>query len=155
MGRSTHLRDSFAAAVGALLLAGALVAGCGDDGGGDGATTDATTTTASTTSAPVGDDGGTTTAAPTTTQAPGTLIEITVVDGEVTGGGRISVDQDEPVTVRITSDADDEAHVHGFDLTLPLVAGEPAELVFTPDASGIYEVELHDAGTLLFELEVR
>jgi hypothetical protein len=45
-------------------------------------------------------------------------------------------------------------HVHGYDLTADLAAGTPAELSFTATIPGVFEVELHDAGTVLRSLQV-
>jgi hypothetical protein len=49
----------------------------------------------------------------------------------------------------------DEVHVHGYDLTVDLEAGQPGELTFTPNAAGVFEVELEEHGLQLLELEVR
>jgi hypothetical protein len=57
--------------------------------------------------------------------------------------------------LRVTSDVADEVHVHGYDLKVDLEAGVPGELTFTPDAAGVFEVELEKKGLKLIELEVR
>ena len=143
-----------------------VVPACGDD---DAATTTAVTTTspgtvvttappttaASTTTAPT----PTTTTDPfetTTTTAAGlTVIEVTYTDGGVKGAdGRVAVDTGEQVRIEVTSDVADEVHLHGYDLTADVAAGTPAVIEFIADIPGIFEVELEDAGTLLFELQV-
>jgi len=48
----------------------------------------------------------------------------------------------------------DEVHVHGYDMTVDVTPGAEETLEFPADIPGIFEVELEDAGTLLFELEV-
>jgi hypothetical protein len=152
-------RTSRTAITAATLVALVLPLACGDDGDDEPTTTTAVTTTAAETTT----SGATattsadtaTTEAPTTTTAAGTLIEVTVAGGDVQGGGRKTVDKDEPVTIRVTSDEADEIHVHGYDLSADLEAGVPGELTFTPNAAGIYEVELEERGLLLIELEVR
>jgi heme/copper-type cytochrome/quinol oxidase subunit 2 len=147
----------------AFLLALLVPLACGDDD--DAASTGTTLASARTTTTVAGDStttGATAITNPpitnppsTTTAATGTLIEITVAEGKVEGGGRKQVDKDEPVTLRVTSDVADEVHVHGYDLSLDLEAGEPAELTFTPNAAGVFEVELEERGLQLIELEVR
>ncbi len=55
----------------------------------------------------------------------------------------------------VTSDVEDEVHVHGFDLEGPVGPGEPFEVEFTADRTGQFEVETHDAGQVLLFLLVR
>jgi hypothetical protein len=64
------------------------------------------------------------------------------------------VELGETVTLVITSDAADELHVHGYDLTAAVAADRPTTLTFTVDTPGVFEVELHDAGTALLSLQV-
>jgi heme/copper-type cytochrome/quinol oxidase subunit 2 len=142
-------RTSRALSAVALALALAVPLACGDDGtetSFTGTTVPSPTTTSTTT---------TTTAPTTTTEVDATVIDITVSDGKVTGGGRKQVTKDERVTLRVTSDKADEIHVHGYDISVDINANERAELTFTPNAEGVYEVELEDAGIELLELEVR
>lgn len=89
------------------------------------------------------------------TVAEGQRIEVMVAGGQVSGDtGRIPVPAGEQVTLVITSDVADEVHVHGYDLTADLAPEEPAELSFTADIPGVFEVELHDAGSVLLSLQV-
>ena len=80
---------------------------------------------------------------------------VTVTEGGVTGGApRIEAATDDVVRLRVTSDTRDEIHVHGYDLEAPVGPDEPAELTFQADLPGVYDVELHDRGLLIAELEV-
>ena len=82
-------------------------------------------------------------------------IEVTVTGGQVSGDtGRVSVPLGDPVTLVVTGDVADEIHVHGYDLTTALEPGTPAELPFDATVPGVFEVELHDAGTVLLTLQV-
>ena len=58
-------------------------------------------------------------------------------------------------TVRVTSDAADEIHVHGYDKTAPVAAGATAEVSFVANIPGVFEVEFERSHRLLFTLEVR
>ncbi len=58
------------------------------------------------------------------------------------------------VRIEVTSDKDDELHVHGYDKTARLKAGQPAAVEFIADQSGRFEVETHESGLLLCNLEV-
>jgi PBP1b-binding outer membrane lipoprotein LpoB len=85
----------------------------------------------------------------------GQRIEVRVTGGQVSGDtGRVPVAVGEQVTLVITSDVADEAHLHGYDLTADLASGTPAEIAFVATIPGVFEVELHDAGTVLLSLQV-
>ncbi|TCK26816.1 hypothetical protein [Pseudonocardia endophytica] len=90
-------------------------------------------------------------------QAPATKrIEITVAGGKVQGGlQRIEIPLGTPVTLVVTSDENDEVHLHGYDREAELTAGTPATIEFTADQPGVFELELHGSGTQLAKLEVR
>ena len=85
----------------------------------------------------------------------GQRIEVTIAGGEVSGDtGRVPVAVGEQVTLVVTSDVTDEIHVHGYDLTLAVSPGSPAQLSFDATVPGVFEVELHEAGTVLLALQV-
>ena len=93
----------------------------------------------------------------TTTPVPpaGQQLAVQVAGGKVTGDtGRVPVPVGDHVTLTITSDVADEVHVHGYDLTTALTPGTPAELTFDATIPGVFEVELHEAGTVLLSLQV-
>jgi hypothetical protein len=92
---------------------------------------------------------------PASTAAP-TTITVEYASGRVSGDtGRVSVDAGAPVTITITSDVADEAHLHGYDLETELTPGEPAELRFDATVPGVFELELHHAEkVLLLTLQV-
>ncbi|SOE04054.1 hypothetical protein [Blastococcus haudaquaticus] len=97
--------------------------------------------------------------APATSATPaapaGQRIEVTVTGGQASGDtGRVPVPVGEHVVLVVTSDAPDELHVHGYDLGADLVPGTPATIEFDATIPGVFEVELHDAGTQLLSLQV-
>jgi hypothetical protein len=158
MGRTSHRRF---VALAALAVFGPLfLLGCGDDSSSTSST--ATTSAAPTTTGAATGGSATTTGAATATTAPvrttapaGQTIEITVANGKVDNGGRKQVDKGTPLTLRVTSDVADEVHVHGYDLKADVSPGQPAVITFTPDAGGVFEVELEHKGVQLAQLEVR
>lgn len=97
-----------------------------------------------------------TSATPAASPSPtGTVVEVTYAGGEVTGvESRVSVKLGEKVVLRFTSDVAEEIHVHGYDLYTDLAPGTPAEIAFTADIPGSFEVELHEAGRPLYQLRV-
>lgn len=132
-----------------LLLAAVFLAlaGCGGEGTEVSASP---TSTVTTTATPPSTD-----AAPAGTEDV-TVVEIVIADGEVVGGpARTEVDLGDTVRFDVTSDTDDHVHVHGYDLFADVEAGGTAELEFTADIPGQFEVELEDAGFGIAELVVR
>jgi hypothetical protein len=140
-----------------------LLAACGG-GAGPAVTTAApvlpaeTTTTApiESTTTVVAETTSTAAATTTTTStAPaGTLVEMVVANGEVTGGGRVEVDLGEQVVLRVTSDVADEVHIHGYDLRAEVAAGGTIEIAFAAEVPGVFEVELEGLRLPLVDLEV-
>ena len=137
------------AAVAALTTVAALMlAACGDDGSPQAT---GTTTTAATTTGPGTTSGPTTTTADTTP-----TIEVTVVGGKPQGGvRREQVKTGETLVLRVTADVADEVHLHGYDKSADVAPGKPAEIRFTADIPGVFEVELEQRKQKLIELEVR
>jgi hypothetical protein len=133
------------AAVAALTLAA-----CGDDGSPRATgTTTTTTPTAATTSTTI--DGGT-----ATTADPTPVIEVRVVGGRPQGGVRRErIDSGETVVLRVVADVADEVHLHGYDKRADVAPGKPAQIRFTADIPGVFEVELEQRRQKLLDLEVR
>src|SRR5687768_9792706 len=96
-------------------------------------------------------------AAPAAPPVPVTArqFEFDVAQGKVTGPPALQVNQNERVILRVRSDVADELHVHGYDLSAPLPAGEQVSLTFMAGRSGRFEVELHGAHRELGALEVQ
>lgn len=84
------------------------------------------------------------------------LVEVAITDGQVqTDRSRVDISVGTMVRIAVRSDVDDEVHVHGYDLFVPVSPGEPAELEFTADLPGAFEVEAEHSGIELFQLRVR
>lgn len=147
-----HIPDStrawFTAGVVTLTF---FVGACGDDGASQG-----TATTAAEPATDTAADSTTTTReTPTTSEPDQTVHEIEVRGGSVVGGvERLSVRLGETVTIRVRSDVADEMHLHGYDLSQPVGPGAPAELTFTADIPGVFELELEERGLPIAELEI-
>jgi hypothetical protein len=141
------------ATVAALAAAALTVTACGDNGSSQATGTTTTTAPAATTSTTTGPG---TTAKPTTTADPTPVIEVRVAGGKVQGGVRRErVQSGETVVLRVVADVADEVHLHGYDRTANVAPGKPAELRFTADITGVFEVELEQRKQPLLMLEVR
>lgn len=83
------------------------------------------------------------------------LFELVVKQGRlVSGPAVIQVKQGDEVRLVFLVDQADEIHLHGYDLSLSLLPGAPAELSFTADRAGRFEYELHKSHADLGVLEV-
>ena len=135
------------------LVLGCCLAGCGASG--DAAEPVPGSTAPSLSSEPVSPPP--TTPPSTASASPSVqVIEVHIVDGEVhTDADRVEVTSGAAIRLIVTSDADDELHVHGADATAALVAGVPTTVEFTISEPGVFEVETHDSGLLLVQLIVR
>jgi hypothetical protein len=127
------------------LAATLLVAGCSGD---DPAATPSTTPPPSSTSA-----GAT---SPSETAFAGTEIVVALRDGKAfPPTHRVKITKGSAVRLLVTSDVDEELHVHGYDLMKDLPAGQQANLDFTADQAGVFDVEAEESGLQLVQLEVR
>ncbi|KAA1379752.1 cupredoxin domain-containing protein [Aeromicrobium fastidiosum] len=90
-------------------------------------------------------------------KAEGTDVEITIKDGKVTPqGARVEVAAGKPVTLLVTSDVDEEIHVHSDpEHTYQVTAGGSIEKTFTIDRPGQVAVEAHGLGVTIVQLVVR
>ncbi len=111
-------------------------------------TTEGTTTTGAATTAP--------TPTATTPRPRPSAPVIRVRGGErVSGPARITVRRGAGVAFDVVVDRPDELHIHGYERTVPLRANVPARIRFPATLEGIFEMELHGAGTDLATLVVR
>jgi FtsP/CotA-like multicopper oxidase with cupredoxin domain len=137
------------AAVAVAVLAFVIAQPGDDEDGGDlAATTPAQTETE-------GTANGGAEAPPETEQEPPPppepeVTRIQMRGGEVVGGAQdIEVAQGDTVRIVVTSDAPDEIHLHGYDITRNPQPGQPARFQFRAEAEGAFEIESHvaaDAG---------
>jgi hypothetical protein len=137
-----------------LLTAALALAGCAGTDPTSGASPASAAPSSSSESASPSSSGSSAGSTVRSTPA-GQRIEVTVVGGRVSGDtGRVPVGSGDHVTLVVTSDVADEIHLHGYDLTAALSPGTPTELAFDATIPGVFEVELHEAGTVLLSLQV-
>ena len=75
---------------------------------------------------------------------------IRIAGGEVQGGEpRITVEQGEVARIEVRSDAPDEIHLHGYDVTKEVAPGRPARFRVPADIEGVFEIEAHDLGHVI------
>ena len=80
---------------------------------------------------------------------------VTVSGGDAVGGVQtIAVKSGDRVRFIVTSDADHEIHLHGFDVAKGVTAGGSVSFDEKADAPGIYEFEIEDTGTKIGQVKV-
>lgn len=83
-------------------------------------------------------------------------IQVAVKDGKVTPAThREPVVKGDTVKLVVTTDTADEVHVHGVEIEKETLPGKPVTITFVAKDPGIYEVETHESGLQLLQLEVR
>ena len=83
------------------------------------------------------------------------IFSVAVADGTVVSGvPRFEVSVGDLVRITVTSDVDDEVHLHVYNLVVTVDVGVPALLDLEATVPGIFEAELHHAGFRVFELQV-
>jgi len=98
---------------------------------------------------------------PTPGEQPSPRRDVLIIEATISGGAvqtdseRVEVELGKTVRLVVLSDANDELHVHGYELKRPVTAGKELMLEFVADIPGVFEVELEGAGLPLFELRVR
>jgi FtsP/CotA-like multicopper oxidase with cupredoxin domain len=80
---------------------------------------------------------------------------IRVRGGRVRGGVEtLEARRGDTVRFRVIADAEHEVHLHGYDVSKDVTAGEPAEFRLKADQTGIFEIELEETHTQIAELKV-
>ena len=149
MSRTQRIALVVAAVAVAVLAFVIAQPGDDEDGGEQAATTPAQTETGGGSG-----DGGTPAPAETEEEPPPPpepeVTRIRIQDGSVVGGPQdIEVTRGDTVRIVVTSDAPDEIHLHGYDITRNPEPGSPARFQFRAEAEGAFEIESHvaeDAG---------
>ncbi|HEX5609221.1 MAG TPA: hypothetical protein VFX45_03915 [Solirubrobacterales bacterium] len=138
----------------ATALAAVALAACG---GGDDDTT-AAQGTDTTATAPAGgqtesaDNGADET---TESKPEASVPTIVVKNGEPVGGiQELEFDAGEQVRFKVSSDAAEEIHLHGYDIAKEVPAGGTVEFDFPAEIEGIFEAELEGLGVQIAELQV-
>ena len=100
--------------------------------------------------------GGSSTGADAGSSGKTDTIQVAVKDDKVTPAThRVPVAKGDTVKLVVTTDTADEVHVHGVDIEKATSPGKPVTITFVAKDPGIYDVETHDSGLQLLQLEVR
>lgn len=80
---------------------------------------------------------------------------IEIRDGQPVGGvAEIEVARGDAIRVSVSSDADHEIHLHGYDVSQEVGAGDSVEFNVPADIEGVFELEIEDAAVPIAEISV-
>lgn len=131
-----------------VLMAAAIVVGCGQNQTGDGETAPSQAAASAPKAAAKSqgaDDKG-----------QSVIADYVLLEGKlVAGSPLVKATEGDAVTIRVSSDLAEELHLHGYDLKLAIKPGVIAELNLIADKAGRFEFELHKAHKALGVLEVQ
>jgi hypothetical protein len=82
------------------------------------------------------------------------MIAVSIEGGEMSPA-EISVNEDDSVTLRVSSDRPMELHVHGYDVEGEVGPGQKVNFRFEADRTGRFEIEDHESEKELGVLQVR
>jgi hypothetical protein len=87
----------------------------------------------------------------------GLVVDITIAKGQVTpSNAMLTAKVSEPITLRVTSDAADELHVHSVpDHKFQVAAAANQTFQFNVDVPGNVDVELHHLDRTVATIQVR
>lgn len=146
MNKRTALIGGALVVVAVVLL---IVLSGGEDGGNDTTTSGDTAGSAST--KPAGGKEDKANETPKKPQVP----TIVIREGEPVGGVQtLEYSAGEEIRFRVSSDAAEEIHVHGYDIAKEVPAGGTVGFDFPAELEGIYEAELEELGVQIAELRV-
>jgi hypothetical protein len=91
------------------------------------------------------------TATATPTPKPTPEVPVVTTTGDVTD---LEFKQGDTVRFRVRSTVSDEIHVHGYDLMKDVTPGETVTFSFPASITGIFEIELENAGEQIAQLRV-
>lgn len=148
MSRGSRITFLAIAVVIAIVAIVVLADSSEDDSGTQTAATATPTETAAPTEAsPAEEETPTPTPTPEPTPPPPPLLTANkVTELEATEG--------ETVRFRARSATDDEVHVHGYDISKDVPAGQTITMSFKADITGIFEIEFEEAGKEIAKLTV-
>jgi hypothetical protein len=136
----------------AALTAALLLAGCTAAPAAPTASTPPTSSVGSSSASP----SASPTATPEPTPSAGLLVvEVSLKGGTATpNGDRLTATKGTILRLEITSDHDDEVHVHGYDVEIPVKAGATVKMEITLDQVGRFEIESHEPALTIVQLVV-
>jgi FtsP/CotA-like multicopper oxidase with cupredoxin domain len=93
---------------------------------------------------------------PTQAQTSEQAVSLVIKGGEVISGNEvINLTEGDTVILTVTSDVDDELHVHGYDDLIPVKKDIQVQHTLKADITGRFPIELHNTEKEIAVLEVQ
>ncbi len=86
--------------------------------------------------------------------AQNVTFNVTVTGGKTMSPEVLSAQQNDTVTISVTSDTDGEVHLHGYDIIFNAKAGKSVSHTFKADKTGRYPIEWEGTSKELGQLIV-
>lgn len=84
------------------------------------------------------------------------LISLVVKNNSLASGESIiKLTEGDNLILTVTSDADDELHIHGYDKEIKLQKDAPIQIMLKANITGRFPIELHNTETEIAVLEVQ
>ena len=113
----------------------------------DGTTANSPTTTATAAATDTPAAGATETATPKPTVDPGPVLTGASVQ-------KLRYSKGDTVRFQVKAPADEEVHIHGYDIKKDVKAGQTTPISFKATIDGIFEIEFEDSAKQIAELRV-
>jgi FtsP/CotA-like multicopper oxidase with cupredoxin domain len=85
-----------------------------------------------------------------------TTFNYVINNGQITSGpDTITLKQGDAVKIEVTSDTNDELHLHGYNKEIELEPNKPTSIDFNANLTGRFELELHKADKVIAQVEVQ
>lgn len=137
-----------------ILIAAFVVFRPSDDEDGTAATPAADQTATPTPTAPSDDSTASATATPTATPEPAyDIIRVRALK-PVGGVKKLEYEKGDTIRIKVRSDREEQAHLHGFDISKPVGPGKTATYNFRAKLEGVFELELENSAVPIAELTV-
>ena len=81
-------------------------------------------------------------------------IDVTVTAASSMKPSNLTANQNDTVTINITSDTSGEVHLHGYDIHFETKAGQVVSQTFKADKTGRFDIEWESTSTPLGQLVV-
>ncbi len=91
---------------------------------------------------------------PTPTPAATVTFSVAVAGSSMSPPGPLNATKGQTITLAVTTDKDEEIHLHGFDLAFHCKKGIAESKTFSADRTGAFEIEIEDTSTALGTLNV-
>ncbi len=86
---------------------------------------------------------------------PPTVPKIVIQGGQPVGGVlKIDSKEGDRIKFMVDSDVTEEIHVHGFDVSKEVEAGQTVTIAFDAEFTGIFEAELENSAVPIAEIQV-